>query len=252
MSKLTAIVLFALFLSSSALAKPLEITVEQTQIKLPYWVAKNPHYGAVIIVKGGQIAEWSVLLSAVAKQLSHYGWSTVLLNSKKEGSTPWVAQLPETISALRQDNNQRIILVHYGDQLNQSLEYFSKPQAKTINGMIMLSAYDDQNAVGLTLKNVRFPLYDIVGQFDYDRVHRQMRLREKQFNQTNYHAVEMPGAQHDYEYSQKMLIAFVHGWMSKLPEFKPQPAPILSSYIEPVLFLVSHIASIDGFNTTNL
>lgn len=246
MSTITRIVVLFIMMVCSAFAEKLEITVDQSQIKIPFWEAKEPRHGAVIIVKGGDYAGWSSVLARLAKKLSQYGWSTALLNCKSD-SVPWIEQLPAAIGALRQKNNNRIILVHYGDQLNQSFEYFSKPQAKMINGMIMLSAYDDQKNV--EVKRFRFPLFDVVGQFDYERVHQQKHWRERQFHKPDYHAVEMPGAQHDYEYSQRLLLAFLHGWMSKLPEIKPQPVPILSSYVEPISILVSHIASIDGFNT---
>lgn len=247
MNLITRIVLCFLLLHTCALAEKLEITVDQNTIKLPYWVANEPHHGAVIIVKGGEIPEWSTLLARFAQKLTHYGWSSVILNSKKTNS-PWITQIPEAISELRQKNNQRIILVHYGDQLNQSLEYFSKPQAKMINGLIMISAYDDKKNLEKT-SSFRFPLFDIVGQFDYERVHQQKRLRSKLFKQPNYLAVEMPGAQHDYEYSQKLLVAFVHGWMAKLPETRTEPVPVLTSYLVPINILISHIASIDGFHT---
>jgi len=251
MKKHTGIGVVIFLLAFSALADTLELTLEQTSIKLPYWVAKKPHYGAVILVRGGEHPKWSRLLAHFAKQLSQYGWSTVLLNCKEANNIPWITQLPSAISELRQANNKRIIMMHYGDQLNQSLEYFNKPQAKMINGLIMLSAYDDQK-LDSGLRTFRFPLFDIGGQFDYGRVHQQMKDRSKKFRRPNYLAVEMPGAGHDYQYSQKLLLAYVHGWMTKLPEIKPQPAPIVSSYIEPVVFFVSSIASIDGFHTTSL
>ncbi|TIE15298.1 alpha/beta hydrolase, partial [Legionella pneumophila] len=50
-------------------------------------------------------------------------------------------------------------------------------------------------------------------------------------------------ATHDYQYSQQLLLAFVHGWMAKLPEFEPQPPPILVSYLEPVYSTASSIVS---------
>lgn len=244
MGHITRIVLVFFLLISSALAESLEIKVNQTPISLPYWPAPEPHYGAVLLVRGGEHAEWSTLLAHFAEQLAHYGWSVVLLNCDAHNSVPWIAQVPEAISALRMERNKRIILVHYGDQLNQSLDYFSKPQSKMINGLVMLSAYDDQTSMDKP-SSLRFPLFDIAGQFDYDEVLNQRVLRGKEFKQRNYLSLEMPGAHHDYEYSQRLLLAFVHGWMAKLPEFEPQPPPILVSYLEPIAFLPSYIASIE-------
>jgi hypothetical protein len=230
-----------LLVISCVQADKLNITVDQSTISLPYWQAKKIHYGAVIIVRGGQQPEWSQLLADFAKQLARTGWSSVLLNCDKGTTLPWIDQIPEVISTLRQNKNRRIILIHYGEQLNQSLDYFSKPQSKMINGLVMLSAYDLDNKSDSSVK-LRFPLFDIAGQFDYDMVLSQMQYRGKEFKDRNYMAVEMPGAQHDYEYSKKLLVAYIHGWMAKLPEFVPQPRPIQASYIPPVYASDSQIA----------
>lgn len=241
MGLITRILLVFFLIISSVLAANIEIKVKQARISLPYWPAQEDRYGAVLIVRGGEQPQWSMLLAHFAEQLAQYGWSVVLLNCTKDGSIPWVEQVPKVISNLRQDNNKRIILVHYGDQLNQSLEYFSKPQSKMVNGLVMLSAYDGKNTLDKPPR-LRFPLFDIAGQFDFDQVLNQMTLRGKEFKQHNYLSLEMPGAHHDYEYSQKLLLAFVHGWMSKLPEVEIQSPPILVSYIEPISFLPSYIA----------
>lgn len=241
-------VLFFL-ITSAPRADVLEIKIQPSIIvNLPYWPANSNHYGAVLLVRGGeQFASPPFLLTNFADQLSQYGWSVVLLNCNEDRSIPWIEQLPKTISVLREANNKRIILVHYGEQLNQSLEYFGKPQSKMINGLVMLSAYDEQPNLE-KMPSLRFPLFDIAGQFDYDAVLYQMEMRGKGFRHNNYLAVEMPGAHHDYQYSQQMLLAFIHGWMAKLPEFKPQPPPILLSYIEPFYSGASHIATIDESN----
>lgn len=231
-------------ISSSGFAANLEIKVNQKSVNLPLWSAKKAHYGAVIIVRGGENPYWSELLLHFAKQLSDNGWSVVLLNCNKKNTVPWIKQIPATISVLRQHQNKRIVMIHYGEQLNQSLEYFNKPQAKRINGLVLLSAYDLQNNLDKA-PNLRFPLFDVAGQFDYDTVLNQMKQREQEFKDHNYIAVEMPGAHHDYEYSQKLLLAFIHGWMTKLPETETRPPLILVSYLEPVYFSISKIASID-------
>lgn len=244
--KLITRIIFVYFLVLSCVsAERLNIKVGDTAISLPYWQAKTPNYGAVLIVRGGEQPQWSVLLAKFAKQLAHYGWSVVLLNCTQDNSVPWIEQLPKAISTLRQDKNSRIVLVHYGDQLNQSLEYFSKPQSKMVNGLVMISAYDDQSVLA-PLPKLRFPLFDIAGQFDFDRVLRQMNQREKEFKQQHYVSLEMPGARHDYEYSQKLLLSFVHGWMSKLPANVIESSPILVSYIEPPL-----VSVLPTFSLTN-
>ncbi|CEG58578.1 ATPase [Legionella fallonii] len=240
----TAFLFLLLLFSSHCGADTLVIKVNQNPIDLSYWPAGNKHYGAVLLISGGEdVVQSPILLTHVAEQLSSYGWSVVLLNCTKDSPVPWVKQIPPTINILREHKNKRIVLVHYGEQLNQSLEYFSRPQSKMINGLIMLSAYDDTN--WSKLKKLRFPVFDIAGQFDYDAVLYQMEVREKEFGRHNYQSIEMPGAHHDYRYSQKMLLAFIHGWMAKLPESEPEPPPILVSYIEPVYSAASHIAKVD-------
>ena len=241
MNYFTRIVLIFVLIITNVRADVLEIKVDQTPVSLPYWLASDTHYGGVIIVRGGEQAHWSMLLTHFADQLANNGWSVVLLNCNDGNTVPWIKQVPEVISALRQNKNKRIVLVHYGDQLNQSIDYFSQPQAKLINGLVMLSAYDNQNNLDKP-SSLRFPLFDIAGQFDYDTVLTQMQIREKEFKQHNYLSLEMPGAHHDYEYSQRMVLAFIHGWMSKLPIIEPQKPPILASYIEPVYSSASLIA----------
>lgn len=244
MNQIKWISLLFFLIASSVFAEKLEIQVEQKKVILPYWPSMHMSYGAVVIVRGGEYGQGTLLLEHLAKRLSQNGWSVALVNCTKNNSVPWINQLPEVISALRQNHNKRIVLVHYGDQLNISLEYFSKPQSKMINGLVMLSAYD----VKKNLKKIpllRFPLFDIAGQFDYDMVLQQRKMREEEFKAQKYLAIDMPGAHHDYQYSQQLLLAFVHGWMAKLPEFETQPPPILVSYLEPVYSSVSSVVLID-------
>lgn len=215
---------------------------------MPYWSAIKKHYGAVILVKGGSQTYWSQFLAHIAEQLAVSGWSVVLLNCISDTNVPWIKQLPEVINVLRQHKNKRITLIHYGDQLSQTLEYFSKPQAKMINGLVMVSAYDDEEHSLNNPPKFRFPLFDVAGQFDYDDVLTQMEQRQIEFKKNNYRAVEMPGAHHDYQYSQELLLSFVHGWMAKLPEFEPHPPPIFVSFIEPFYSPDSHIVAIDESN----
>ena len=92
-----------------------------------------------------------------------------------------------------------------------------------------------------------FRLFDIAGQFDYDSVLSQIELRGREFKQHNYLSIVMPGAHHEYEYTQKLLLAFIHGWMTKLPVIEPQkpPVQVSYSYIEPVFSKSSFIVLLD-------
>lgn len=226
--------LFSLLLFSTALADSLEIKINQDAIALPYWPNHLNYYGAVIIARGGADNYCPPLILNFADYLSHNGWSVVLLSHAQDHIIPWDKQLPETIRLLREQKNHRIVLVHYGEGLSDSLAYFSGPQSKMINGFVMVSAYDDEKGGLENLPHVRFPLFDIAGQFDYEAVLSQMASREKEFRQRHYTALKMPGAHHDYEYNEKLLLAFIHGWMVKLPELRHEPVPILVSYIAPL------------------
>lgn len=245
MEHVIRIVLLFFLLTSGVMADQLEIKVDQNTVSLPYWPAQKSQYGAVLIVRGGEQPEWSELLAKLAKQLAQNGWSVVLLNCNLNNSVPWPNQIPEAISSLRQNNNKRIVMIHYGEQLNRSLDYFSKPQSKMINGLVLLSAYDNPTDSNNN-SSFRFPIFDVAGQFDYGNVLDQLQFREKEFKEKNYLAIEMPGADHEYEYGQKLLVSYMHGWMTKLPETNPQPRPIPVSYIEPVYSSQSKAVAINN------
>ncbi|HDS3846513.1 TPA: alpha/beta hydrolase, partial [Legionella pneumophila] len=103
MNQIKWIVLLFCFVVSNVFADKLDITVDQKKIILPYWLSRSVSYGAVIIVSGGETAQWSLLLEQFAKGLSRNGWSVALLNCTKNNSIPWINQLPEVISTLRQN-----------------------------------------------------------------------------------------------------------------------------------------------------
>lgn len=248
---LSLFLLFATFIPVS-FAADLEIKVSQKSIKLPYWPAKDPSQGAVIIVQGAQHPEWSEVLAHFASLLADSGWSTALLNCSSDGSTPWITQLPEVIAQLRQAKNKRIVLIHYGLGLNTSLDYFSKPQAKMINGLVLLSAYDEK-ALPTKPYNLRFPILDVIGQFDYDQAKNQSENRQRHVTGAAYLLVTIPGADHEYNYAKPLSIAFIRGWMDKLPEEVTESAPIQAAppsvranfYIEPIYSLESQLVAVN-------
>ncbi len=217
---------------STAYTEQLEIKLNGKSIKLPYWSAlKDPH-GAIVLIHGGEQPQWSTFLEYVAKHLSDYGWSTVLLNCEQDSPESWIKELPEAINTLRQQKNNRIVVIHYGEQVNQTLAAFDKQAG--IEGLILLSAYDlsqagekkDDKKIEL-----KVPLFDIAGQFDYGAVLEQMNERKKAFAQSKYTSMNVPGANHDYEYNESMVVSFLSGWMLKLSENKPKPPPVLVSYV---------------------
>lgn len=251
MSRLLKIIGIVLFTCCSSFAAELEIKVEQKPIKLPYWPATEPSHGALVFVRGGQQPQWSESLASLAQLLAKSGWSVLMLNASPEISVPWIKQLPEAITVLRQAKNKRIVMVHYGEELNQTLDYFSKPQGKTINGMVFLSAYDDKEST-VTPDNLSIQIFDIVSQFDYDAALKAASDRKASFQQGMYLFMELPGAYHDYTYNQNLLVSFLSGWMLKLPEtvtnappMGPNGEPLVEFYIEPVYSLSSYFLAIN-------
>ncbi|MDR3503735.1 MAG: alpha/beta hydrolase [Legionella sp.] len=233
------LVLAFFLIISMAQAEQLEIKLNGKGIKLPYWSAlKDPH-GAIVVIHGGEQAQWSDFLEYVAKHLSDYGWSTVLLNCEQDSTEPWVKALPEAINTLRQQKNNRIVVIHYGEQVAQTLAAFDKQAG--IEGLVLLSAYDlskagdkkDDKKIEL-----KVPLFDIAGQFDYGTVLEQMKERGREFAQNKYTSMKVPGANHDYEYNQPMVVSFISGWMLKLTENKPKPPPVLVSYVASIAALI--------------
>ena len=244
MKYIIRIALVFCFIISTAFADDLEIKLSGKSIKLPFWPAiKNPH-GAIVLVHGGPQAQWSMLLANLAKILSKQGWSTVLVNCNTDNSEPWAKELPEVVNTLRQQKNNRIVVLHYGEQLKQTMDLFGQSQKTNIEGLVLLSAYDAPDQAADKSESTKkdtdkkteltLPLLDFAGQFDYDSVLRQMTARENTYPQKQYIAVTVPGAHHDYQYSRQFVSAFIQGWMSKLAEFKPVPPPVLVSYIESV------------------
>jgi hypothetical protein len=238
---------------TAVFAADLEIKVNQKPVKLPYWSADDPHYGGIIVIRGGDPVRGSDTLNLFASLLSKNGWSTVLLNCSPEITIPWLTQLPEVISALRQAQNKRIVVIHYGEQLNMVLDYFSKPQGKGINGLVLLSAFDNKEST-IKADSIRFPIFDIYGQFDYDDVESQAVSRAKTFKSPTYLSMELPGADHEYNYAQNWLVSFLTGWILKIPETETAAPPINSkklqpvrkSYIEPIYSLESHLVAINN------
>ncbi|MGL5742378.1 MAG: hypothetical protein ACRCXC_07430 [Legionella sp.] len=128
----------------------------------------------------------------------------------------------------------RIALLHYGEQLKITFDYLSKPPVPEIEGLVLLSASDQSSSAEVPV--LKIPVFDIVGQFDYDLVKHEMAARQKKLSRdkTNYLALEIPGAQHDYGYSRQLLSSFIHGCLLKLPQFQPKPPPVMYSYLYPI------------------
>lgn len=242
----------AVFLTfiSACYSADLQLKIGKQSINLPYWPATEPHYGGAILVRGGAQGPSSDFLAQLARLLAKNGWSTLVLNSSPAvGAASWVTQLPEVINLLRKDKNKRIILIHYGAQLNTALDYLNKPQSKKVNGLILLSAYDTQSS-SINSSRFRIPIFDVFGQFDYAMVRQQVSEREIAFASNTYRFVEIPGANHEYDYAKELLSAFLSGWMMNLPETSLQPLPVVrqpvaQSYVEPIYSLSSDMVALN-------
>ncbi|CDZ76943.1 hypothetical protein BN59_01222 [Legionella massiliensis] len=210
--------LLAVFSVHEVCAETLEIQASGQKTKLTYWAAQSKiQYGGLLIVAGGEPQDGIRVLKKLCRRLSKSGWSVAFLNAYQLGDKAnWTAQLPEALSALRQKNISNLVLLHYGAQLGPLLDYFSKLQQ--INGLILLSAFDLKSPTesAASLEKIAFPVFDMVGQFDYDTVSRQAALRRKTVHSNNYLQYKLPGAAHDYAYTDAMLAAYLHGWMRHL------------------------------------
>lgn len=250
MKQLTALFFLFFSLLNLCFADELEIKLNQKSVKLPYWPAARLNFGGVIIVRGGQPIQWSEPMANLAKILAQDGWSTVLLNVSPDIDGPWLSQVPEAISSLRQNKNKRIVLIHYGAELNMTLDYFSKPQGKTINALVLLSAYDEKEST-VKPETLRFPIFDLDGQFDYEPIQAQFSARNQSFKSATYTQMQIPGADDEYNYSLDLLASFLTGWMLRIPESTVSAPPIshkaLHSYLEPIYSTESHLVAIDEF-----
>ncbi len=220
---------------SAAFTNMLEININGKHFHVPCWLSQKQQLGAVLLVNGGSHSQSSTLLDYLAHRLAENGWMVTLLQDDKSNFIPWMKQLPEVIMTLRQQKFMKIVVLHYGEQLQQTLDYFDKPQAPKIEGLILLSAYHIQQPLNKK-PEINIPIFDIIGQFDLGFVKQELAIRQKMFenNKKKYLAIEIPGAEQDYKYSRQLLFTFIHGWMMKLPEFQPSPT-FMYTYQYPLL-----------------
>lgn len=239
------IIVFILFIPC-LFAETLEIKLKQSKINIPTWSAKHDAYGAIIIIRGDKQAQWSIFLERLSKLFAQYGWNVALLNCSQEIKEPWIDQLPEVIKALKQKNH-RIVLIHYGDELKQTMDYITKSKTSDLNGLVLLSAFDSDKPADKP-PTTNTPIYDVVAQFDYSVVLQQQSARDQAFRTLKYHVLEVPGAHHDYQYSSQFVLSFLHGWMTKLAFDMPEDPDLLLSYIEPLDSLSSQVVSVEESN----
>ncbi|ARG96843.1 alpha/beta hydrolase [Legionella micdadei] len=231
MKLLIRMCILVIFIITESKAENLEIQVNGLKISLTYWSAQNKKaHGGILIIKGDPFWEGFALSPNLAKRFAKLGWSVAILDTnQQQDKLTWIDVLPEALSNLRQKNNQRIVVLYYGAQLKSLLGYFSKLQSKQVNGLILLSAFDESssNETLDMLKKIPFPVFDVVGQFDYSTVLRQATLRRENNHSNQYIALQFPGATHDYLYTRNMLVGYLHGWMKHLRPVTRSKPPVL-------------------------
>lgn len=226
------IVLLIMLSATLCFSAGLEIQVEQKKMKLPFWPATSKdRMGAVLLVNGSS-QYVSPIMEKTAKDLSALGWSVVLLDTKTSSSVNLNQQISNALKSLRKKDNKRLVLIHYGDQVQASMNYFTKPRAKKVDGLVLLSAYDLNPPQAFPA--LKLPMLDVSGQFDYEPVLSEVKLREKKYRDESYLALTIPGAKHDYRYQRTLLSYYLHGWMSKLPTVDTSKHPFDMSRRNPI------------------
>lgn len=218
-------------IASAAYTNMLEINVDGKHIHVPCWFSQKKKLGAVLLVAGGSDVRSSTVLDDLVHRLAENGWMVTLLQDDKNNAIPWIKQLPSAIVTLRQKKFMKIVVLHYGDQLQQTLDYFGKPQVPKIEGLILLSAYHTQLTINKK-PEINVPIFDIIGQFDHGLVKQELAIRQKMFgnNKKKYLAIEIPEIEPDYKYTRQLLFTFINGWMMKLPEFQEASPNFMYTY----------------------
>lgn len=221
-----ALLSLALLSFNTLAAESLMISDGSQKLTIPYWRAKEHAQGAVLILQGAIAPRSARFLDNLARNLQQLGWSVAMINQDGSLSNP-VQILPAAISALRQKKNNRVILIHYGLNLQGTMDYFSQPKGKQVNGLVMISGMASNHALTIPARPLRFPVFDIIGQFDYDPVLNEFKQRTQQGRKLSqaYHAMVLPGAYHDYHDDSLMLANYLNGWMSKLNSVQPTIIP---------------------------
>lgn len=210
--------------SSFAKQTTLDINAKGQKLSLAFWPCEaKQQRGAILLLAGGESWEGNVILLQLAPSLAKMGWSVAIFDLANQ--TKWAEQLPDIFIALKKGAGQRIVLIHYGSHLQELIDYFSQLQAKRVNGLVLLSAFDEK-ASELNLKKIVFPILDVIAQFDYETVKAQLKQRQSTALKGKYKKITLPGAPHDYLYYEKSLIAFLHAWMRKLPETNRIASPL--------------------------
>lgn len=197
----------------------LDISVQQKKIQLPYWQAVKKHKGSVILIQGDKPFYDIGFMHSLAAYLQAMGWSVVFLDLQFQDQKGLDNQLPSTITALNKTEKGPLILLHYGEQLQNFLAVAQKSQSLGVKGIIFLSSYEKapKDNLGEAIKKLNLPILDLAGQFDNETVLAQTEQRQNSnYHSPYYQILVIPGATHQYGYTVKMVAKIINGWMMKL------------------------------------
>jgi len=203
-----------LLLCLGALAAPQTLTIDE-QTSLFFWPGEEKAAGGLLLAQG-KGSHGERLLTAMAKRLSQRGWSVAIAPADLS-SEQLAEQLPSYLAKLRQKSSLKVGIVWYGDDYHQLLDYFAKPQSKQVSGLILLSAYEYPQKEVKEPWQLRFPVLDIVGQFDMRTVIAAQSDRQNLLDRNLYTNRTIPGARHDYRYHEHYVCAAIDNWLTQIP-----------------------------------
>lgn len=209
--------LLILLYGTGLLAAPSTLAVDE-QTKLSFWPSKSKAEGGLLLVQG-QDSHGHVLLETLAEILSNRGWSAAVVPSHLS-SQKFEDQISACLATLRKQTKLKVGIVWYGGNYHQLLDYFSKPQSKQVSGLVLLSAFQHPSDGEKEPWQLRFPVLDIIAQFDYRLVTTGNTVRQTMFDKKEYVTRTIPGARHDYRYHEHYLSAAIDNWLTKLPSPK--------------------------------
>ncbi|MCC5791570.1 MAG: hypothetical protein JJT82_03045 [Legionellaceae bacterium] len=163
----------------------------------------------------------------VARQLETMGWVVDVLSLNRLSDEEWQSHLAEKMAVMRQKVGTKLAVIMYGEECDRLLEYFTQPQAKQVGGLVFISAVNGERFFSNSTTDIRlrFPLLDIVAQFDYKQVLSDQKKRQK-LVRSAYQSYTVSGADHYYQYQLPVLVNVVHLWLEDLPSTKIHRAPV--------------------------
>lgn len=183
--------------------------------------------GGVLLAYPSHDNQNKLFIEKLAARLSQSGWSVLMQPLVFSEASNWEDTLAKQLAVIRRKSNSRVIFIGYTTPWEPLKRYFRKPQAKQVSGLVLLSAANgdsvpvskrsDEDPEGRV--NVRFPVFDIVAQFDYQPVLEAWKIRKKEFNR-NYQRLQVPGVRHGYLYHEQMLQEVLNDWMAGLAKPK--------------------------------